>query len=99
MSSGVDVIGGDATLGDLRGLLAAGRAGRLVVVAEGPHRSEDRVPLEQAAGVVTRGDVLRALHEPVSVERPAPSPEATAAVRERLGEIERLREVMPAIAA
>ena len=99
MSSGVDVIGGEATLGELRELLATGRAGRLVVVPEGPHRSEDRVPFERASGVVTRGDVLRALHEPVSVERPMPSPEATEAVRERLDQIERLREVMPAIAA
>ena len=99
MSSGVDVIGGDATLGELRELLATGRAGRLVVVPDGPHRAEERVPLEQAAGVVTRGDVLRALHEPVSVERPVPSPEATAAVRARLHHIERLEAVLPAISA
>ena len=99
MSSGVDVIGGDATLRELRDLLATGQAGRLVVVAEGPHRAEQRVPLERAAGVVTRGDVLRALHEPVSVEHPVPDAEATAAVRERLGQIERLREVLPALSA
>ena len=74
MSSGVDVIGGDATLGELRELLATGRAGRLVVVPDGPHRAEERVPLEQAAGVVTRGDVLRALHEPVQRGAPGPEP-------------------------
>ena len=99
MSSGVDVIGGDATLRELRDLLATGQAGRLVVVAEGPHRAEARVPIDGAAGVVTRGDVLRALHEPVSVEHPTPHAEATAAVRERLDEIARLREVLPALSA
>ena len=99
MSSGVDVIGADATLGELRELLATGRAGRLVVVEEGPHRAEGSVPIESAQGVVTRGDLLRALHEPAALERPLPDPEATAAVRERLDTIERLREVLPAIAA
>ena len=33
----------------------------------------------------------------MSVERPAPNPEASAVVRERLGSIERLAEVLPAI--
>jgi tRNA nucleotidyltransferase (CCA-adding enzyme) len=99
MSSGVDVIGGDATLGELRELLATGRADRLVVVGEGPYRSEARVPIDGAHGVVTRGDLLRALHEPTGFERPVPDPEATAAVREHLGTIERLRDVLPAIAA
>jgi tRNA nucleotidyltransferase (CCA-adding enzyme) len=99
MSSGVDVIGAEATLGELRDLLATGRAGRLVVVGEGPHRSEDRVPIASAQGVVTRGDLLRALHEPAALERPLPDPAATAAVRERLHTIERLNDVLPAIAA
>src|SRR5436190_4816703 len=97
MSSGVPVIGADATLGELRELLATGRAGRLVVVGDGPYRSEARVPLDVAEGVVTRGDLLRALHEPEGLEHPLPDPEATAAVRERLGEIERLVQVLPAI--
>jgi tRNA nucleotidyltransferase (CCA-adding enzyme) len=97
MSSGVPVIGADATLGELRELLATGRAGRLVVVGDGPYRSEARVPVEVAEGVVTRGDLLRALHEPEGLERPLPDPEATAAVRARLGEIERLVQVLPAI--
>ena len=99
MSSGVDVIGGDATLGELREVLASGRAGRLVVVADGPYRAADRVSLAEANGIVTRGDLLRALHEPVSVERPVPDAEATAAVRERFHEIERLQAVLPAISA
>jgi tRNA nucleotidyltransferase (CCA-adding enzyme) len=99
MSSGVDVIGSDATLGQLRELLATGRAGRLVVVPEGPYRAAERVSLDEANGVVTRGDVLRALHEPVSVERPAPDPEATAAVRAHLHQIERLEAVLPTVSA
>ena len=99
MSSGVDVIGAEATLGELRELLATGRADRLVVVAGGPYRSEDRVPVGEAQGVVTRGDLLRALHEPAALERALPDPEATAAVRERLHTIERLRDVLPAITA
>src|SRR5919108_5050932 len=90
MSSGVPVIGADATLSELRELLATGRAGRLVVVGDGPYRSGARVPVEGAEGVVTRGDLLRALHEPEGLERPLPDPEATAAVRARLGEIARL---------
>src|SRR3989442_5091019 len=97
MSSGVPVIGANATLGELRELLATGQAGRLVVVGDGPYRSEARVPVDVAEGVVTRGDLLRALHEPESLERPLPDPEATAAVRERLGRITRLREVLPAV--
>lgn len=97
MSSGVPVIGGQATLGELRDLLAAGQAGRLVVVEEGPYRAEAQVPIATAQGVVTRGDVLRALHEPESAERPAPDEEATKAVRARLGEIARLQQVLPAI--
>jgi tRNA nucleotidyltransferase (CCA-adding enzyme) len=97
MSSGVPVIGGEATLGELRDLLAAGEAGRLVVVADGPYRAETRVPIDTAQGVVTRGDVLRALHEPESAERPHPDEEATKAVRARLVDITRLQEVLPAI--
>jgi tRNA nucleotidyltransferase (CCA-adding enzyme) len=97
MSSGVPVIGGDATLGELRDLLAGGQAGRLVVVEDGPYRAEAQVPIATAQGVVTRGDLLRALHEPESTERPLPDEEATRAVRELLGEIERLRQVLPAI--
>jgi tRNA nucleotidyltransferase (CCA-adding enzyme) len=97
MSSGVPVIGADATLGELRDLLATGRAGRLVVVAKGPYRSESRVPVAAAEGVVTRGDLLRALHEPEGLDRPLPDAEATAAVRERLGDIARLQAVLPAV--
>jgi tRNA nucleotidyltransferase (CCA-adding enzyme) len=97
MSSGVPVIGADATLGELRDLLATGQAGRLVVVGEGPYRSEPHVPVTLAEGVVTRGDLLRALHEPEALERPLPDPDATAAVRERLGEIARLAQVLPAV--
>ncbi len=97
MSSGVPVIGADATLGELRDLLATGRAGRLVVVSEGPYRSEQRVPVAEAEGVVTRGDLLRALHEPQGIERPLPHAEATEAVRARLREISRLQAVLPAI--
>jgi tRNA nucleotidyltransferase (CCA-adding enzyme) len=97
MSSGVPVIGADATLGELRDLLATGRAGRLVVVGEGPYRSESQVPVAAAEGVVTRGDLLRALHEPEALERPLPDPEATAAVRQRLDEIARLQQVLPAV--
>jgi tRNA nucleotidyltransferase (CCA-adding enzyme) len=97
MSSGVPVVGADATLGELRDLLATGRAGRLVVVGQGPYRSESQLPVAAAEGVVTRGDLLRALHEPEGHERPLPDPKATAAVRERLGEITRLRQVLPAV--
>jgi tRNA nucleotidyltransferase (CCA-adding enzyme) len=97
MSSGVPVVGADATLGELRDLLATGRAGRLVVVGEGPYRSESHVPVAAAEGVVTRGDLLRALHEPEGLERPLPDPDATAAVRERLREITRLQQVLPAV--
>jgi len=97
MSSGVPVVGADATLRELRDLLATGRAGRLVVVSDGPYRSEARVPVSDARGVVTRGDLLRALHEPEGLERPLPDPGASPAVRERLGRITRLREVLPAI--
>jgi tRNA nucleotidyltransferase (CCA-adding enzyme) len=97
MSSGVPVIGADATLGELRDLLATGRAGRLVVVGEGPYRAEPQVPVAAAEGVVTRGDLLRALHEPEGLERPLPDPEATGAVRERLGEIARLQQVLPTV--
>ena len=63
MSAGVPVIGSSATLGELRELLATGRAGRLVVVAGGPFRNEPELPAGGALGVVTRGDLLRALHE------------------------------------
>ena len=97
MSSGVPVIGADATLGELRELLATGRAGRLVVVGEGPYRAESQVPVSAAEGVVTRGDLLRALHEPEGREQPLPDPDATAAVRARLAEITRLQQVLPAI--
>jgi tRNA nucleotidyltransferase (CCA-adding enzyme) len=97
MSSGVPVVGAEATLGELRDLLATGQAGRLVVVGEGPYRSEPRVPVASAQGVVTRGDLLRALHEPEGLERPLPDPEATAAVRKRLTQIARLQQVLPAV--
>jgi tRNA nucleotidyltransferase (CCA-adding enzyme) len=99
MSAGVPVIGRSATLGALRALLAGGSAGRLVVVEDGSFRTEAQVPAPEALGVVTRGDLLRALHEPGLLERPAPAAEVSLAVRERLNEIERLRHVLPAIQA
>jgi tRNA nucleotidyltransferase (CCA-adding enzyme) len=97
MSAGVPVVGRDATLGELRDLLAAGATERLVVVQGGPFRREDEVPVSSAQGVVTPGDVLRALHEPVAPERPPPHPEATEAVRARLAQIERLADILPEI--
>jgi tRNA nucleotidyltransferase (CCA-adding enzyme) len=99
MSAGVPVVGREATIGELRDLLAAGSASRLIVVRDGPYRTEEEVPATTAEGVVTGGDVLRALHEPVALERPAPDPEATGAVRARLGEIGRLARVLPSVQA
>jgi len=99
MSAGVPVVGRTATLGELRQLLAGGSAGRLIVVDGGPFRIEPSVPVDEALGVVTRGDLLRALHEPGLLEQPAPAEEVSAAVRARLGEIERLQHVLPAIQA
>jgi tRNA nucleotidyltransferase (CCA-adding enzyme) len=97
MSAGVPVIGREATIGELRDLLAGGAVQRLVVVPDGPFRTEDQVAAARAEGIVTGGDVLRALHEPVTLERPEPHPEATAAVQERLGEIARLQQILPAL--
>jgi tRNA nucleotidyltransferase (CCA-adding enzyme) len=99
MSAGVPVVGREATIGELRDLLAGGSAQRLIVVPEGPYRTEEQVPAARAEGVVTGGDVLRALHEPVALERPAPDEEATEAVRASLGKIERLQEILPAVQA
>jgi tRNA nucleotidyltransferase (CCA-adding enzyme) len=99
MSTGVPVVGREATISELRDLLAAGDAKRLIVVADGPYRREEHVPVGRAEGVITGGDVLRALREPVALERPAPHAEATEAVRARLGEIERLQQILPAVQA
>jgi tRNA nucleotidyltransferase (CCA-adding enzyme) len=99
MSAGVPVVGREATIGELRDLLAGGTAQRLVIVPQGPYRREEHVPLAEAQGVVTGGDVLRALHEPMTLERPVPHADATAAVRARLDEIGRLQEVLPAVQA
>jgi len=99
MSAGVPVVGRDATIGELRDLLAGGSADRLIVVPDGPYRKEEQVPAAAAEGVITGGDVLRALHEPASLERPRPHPEATEAVRARLTRIERLQRILPAIQA
>jgi tRNA nucleotidyltransferase (CCA-adding enzyme) len=99
MSAGVPVVGRQATVGELRDLLASGSAERLVIVPDGPYRTEDQVAVAVAEGVVTGGDVLRALHEPVAAERPVPHEEATRAVRDRLGEITRLQSILPAIQA
>jgi tRNA nucleotidyltransferase (CCA-adding enzyme) len=57
------------------------------------------VPAARAEGVVTGGDVLRALREPVTLERPKPHREATEAVRDSLGKIARLQEILPAVQA
>ncbi len=99
MSAGVPVVGKEATIGQLRDLLAGGSAERLVVVPTGPYRKEEQVPSASAEGVVTGGDVLRALREPVSLERPAPHPEATVAVRAVLDKVERLQRILPAVQA
>jgi tRNA nucleotidyltransferase (CCA-adding enzyme) len=99
MSAGVPVVGHEATIGELRDLLAGGRAPRLIVVPDGPYRTEPQVPTATAEGVVTGGDVLRALHEPVAVESPLPHAEATEAVRARLGQVERLQRILPAVQA
>ena len=85
MSAGVPVIGGEATLGELRELLAGGAPSAWSSCRRGRTGTEEHGAGSTAAqGVVTRGDVLRALHEPLTLERPVPDPEATAAVRERL---------------
>jgi tRNA nucleotidyltransferase (CCA-adding enzyme) len=97
MSAGVPVVGRQATVGELRDLLASGSAERLIIVPEGPFRTEDQVAVTAAEGVVTGGDVLRALHEPIAADRPMPHEQATRAVRERLGEIARLQKILPAI--
>jgi tRNA nucleotidyltransferase (CCA-adding enzyme) len=97
MSAGVPVVGKEATIGELRDLLAGGMADRLVIVPEGPYRTEDHVDVSAAEGVVTGGDVLRALHEPLVIERPVPDEEATHAVRHRLSDVTRLQQILPAI--
>jgi tRNA nucleotidyltransferase (CCA-adding enzyme) len=99
MSAGVPVVGRDTTIGQLRDLLAGGSAERLIVVPAGPYRKEEQVPTSSAEGVITGGDVLRALREPVTLERPVPHAEATAAVRGVLGQIERLQRILPAVQA
>jgi tRNA nucleotidyltransferase (CCA-adding enzyme) len=99
MSAGVPVVGREATIGELRDLLAGGSTQRLIVVPEGPYRTESQVPSARAEGVVTGGDVLRALHEPAAVERPPPNEEATEAVRASLGKIARLQKILPAVQA
>jgi tRNA nucleotidyltransferase (CCA-adding enzyme) len=96
MSAGVPVVGREATLGELRDLLAGG-AQRLIVVPRGPYRTEPALPVAQAEGVITGGDVLRALREPVALEQARPQPEASEAVRARLGQIERLTRILPAV--
>jgi tRNA nucleotidyltransferase (CCA-adding enzyme) len=100
MSAGVPVVGREATIGELRDLLAGGTAQRLVVVPRGPYRTEPELPASEAEGVITGGDVLRALREPVvSFEAPAPDADASVAVRSKLGEIERLERILPAVQA
>jgi tRNA nucleotidyltransferase (CCA-adding enzyme) len=99
MSAGVPVVGRETTIGELRALLAGGGVGRLVVVPSGPYRKEEHVTAASAEGVITGGDVLRALHEPLALERPRPHPEATEAVRTRLARIERLQRILPAVQA
>src|SRR5207247_9918822 len=59
MSSGVPVIGADATLGELRELLATGRAGRLVVVGDGPGSEGHTSEVQSRGGVVVRFPLLR----------------------------------------
>jgi tRNA nucleotidyltransferase (CCA-adding enzyme) len=61
MSSDVVTCSADTPLADLRRLVAASQAGRVPVIRDG-----------EVIGVVTRGDVVRALGEPEPV---APSPE------------------------
>jgi tRNA nucleotidyltransferase (CCA-adding enzyme) len=97
MSAGVPVVGREATIGELRDLLAGGIAERLIVVSDGPYRTVEQVSVEEAEGVITGGDILRALHESVTLERPTPHAEATEAVRMRLAEIERLQQILPAV--
>jgi tRNA nucleotidyltransferase (CCA-adding enzyme) len=99
MSAGVPVVGRETTIGELRALLAGGGVGRLVVVPSGPFRKEEHVAAASAEGVITGGDVLRALHEPLALERPRPHSEATDAVRARLARIERLQWILPAVQA
>ena len=99
MSAGVAVVGRQATIGELRDLLAGGRAKRLVVVPDGPYRTEEQVAAGAAEGVITGGDVLRALREPLTVQKPVPSPEASEAVKARLAGIERLQRILPQVQA
>ncbi len=75
----------DTPLAELQRLLTASTTGRVPVVAAG-----------EIVGVVTRGDVLRALGEPGALAEPA---EAAVQLRDRLVALEGLQDLFEAIQA
>ncbi len=83
MSGRAQVVDEEASLGELRRLLASSAEGRLAVLRG-----------ERLVGVVTRSDVLQALGEAVEI----PS-EPTDSIADELGRLERLAPVFDAVAA
>lgn len=85
MSPGMTTCAPDAPLGEIQRLIAASDAGRVPVVRAG-----------EVIGVVTRGDVLRALGE---AETRAPAPAETPSLGERLLALPGLGDVFETIQA
>ncbi len=101
MSADLTVAGADTPASEIRLALSSGTTSRVVVTdtSENRCRTVYSLPEEQSLGVVTRGDILRALHEVPRPSGPEPNAEASMRFIEKMHLAPSLEEVLPAIQA
>lgn len=97
MSAGVPLVGASTSFTELRSLIASGKADRVLVAQGGGFRRVASVPKSDLLGVVTRGDLLRAMHEIVHSERPMSNAEASQELISKIEMVPQLMAVLPQI--
>lgn len=99
MSAGLTIAGRDTSLSEVRSALSSGATGRIVVVKKADMVCKTVYSLAETEtlGVVTRGDILRTLHEVSMVDTPKPYDEASVRFIEKMESAPALMEILPAV--
>ncbi len=101
MSADLTIAGIDTPVSEIRSTLSSGAASRVVIAdtSENRCRTVYSLPEEESMGIVTRGDILRALHEEPRMDGPEPDAEASMRFIEKMHLIPSLEEILPAVQA
>ena len=99
MSADLTVAGEDTSATELRSTLSKGSSTRIVISknAENKCITVYSLPEKDSLGVVTKGDVLRSLHEAPSIGGPEPNAEASKQFSEKMHCAPALEEILPAV--